>query len=520
MELNYYKWFSGSATLQLSRDNNCMHCDLNFSKNVGENHYQIEQYCFVDNNTTLQSARILIGDLILDETSEKNILREIQSWGYTIQDDIPNRPFSKYEQVNSTEFLKQFLTAEQASDDSVDLTPYVRALIFWVHREDVLPLRTVIIEVKLNEKRLQNMSGKKEEVEKILRGICYRIAIYFSEKTSLLKFSRQALPNFRVRNVVVELTYSVNETLIKEVYKRIENEKQQDAIQGGQRLILKDILALEPVNFYESGYLQNPQIRNPGSAGDQSIILGWGSTIFVVGKLDGVMQSSFNISPPLYLLTLASGFSTPALMQPESKPVLEFPGAGLALFDFSHGAGQIMALHLLSSWNRYVDMSVRDAITNLGNTTTDKANGLDKTLEELRKLIQSQNITEKILINYTERLMALSSPVPQNNPLHEEYTVLVGDPSIAFRNNFGQLQTKSKSIAKSAGIVSVFATFVLSELQLKSNQLSRAVKLVRTKTDVLKIREDMKVSRLMIILTFIVAIATVINVLFYIIEHA
>lgn len=468
----------------------------------------------MDNNTTLQSSRILIGDLILDETSEKDILREIQSWGYNIQDDVPNRPFSKYEQVNSSEFLKQVLTVEQVGDDSVDLTPYVRALIFWVHREDALPMKTVIIELKLNEKQLQNMSGRKEELEKILRLIYYRIAIYFSEKTSLLKFSRQALPNFGLRNVVVELTYSVNETLIKEVYKRIENEKQQDAIQSGQKRILKDILALEPVNFYESEYLQNPQIRNPGSAGDQSIILGWGNTIFVVEKLDGVMQSSLDISPPLYLLTLASGVSAPALMQTDTKPVLEFPGGGLALFDFSHGAGQIMALHLLSSWNRYVDMSVRDAITDLGNSTTDKANGLNKTLEELRKLIQSQNITEKILLNYTERLMALSSP-PQNNPLYEEYTVLVGDPSIAFGNNFGQLQTKSKSIVKSAGIVSAFATFVLSELQLKSNQLSRAVKLVRTKTDVLKIREDRKVSTLMIILTFIVAIATVINVVLH-----
>ena len=474
----------------------------------------------MDNNATLQSSRILIGDLILDETSEKDILREIQSWGYNIQDDVPNRPFSKYEQVNSSEFLKQVLTVEQVGDDSVDLTPYVRALIFWVHREDALPMKTVIIELKLDEKHLQNMSGRKEELEKIIRLIYYRIAIYFSEKTSLLKFSRQTLPNFRLRNVVVELTYSVNETLIKEVYKRIENEKQLDAIQSGQKRILKDILALEPVNFYESEYLQNPQMRNPGSTGDQSIILGWGNTIFVVGKLDGVMQSSLDISPPLYLLTLASGDSTPALMQMDSKPVLEFPGAGLVLFDFSHGAGQIMALHLLSSWNRFVDMSVRNAITNLDNTSTDEANGLDKTLEELRKLIQSQNITEKILINYTERLMALSSPPPQNNSLHEEYTVLVGDPSIAFGNNFGQLQTKSKSIAKSAGIVSAFATFVLNELQLKSNQLDRAVKLVRTKTDVLKIREDRKVSKWMIFLTVIVVISTVINVLFYIIEHA
>ena len=375
----------------------------------------------MDNNATLQSSRILIGDLILDETSEKDILREIQSWGYNIQDDVPNRPFSKYEQVNSSEFLKQVLTGEQVGGDSVDLTDYVRALIFWVYREGALPMKTVIIELKLDEKHLQNMSGRKEELEKIIRLIYYRIAIYFSEKTSLLKFSRQTLPNFRLRNVVVELTYSVNETLIKEVYKRIENEKQLDAIQSGQKRILKDILALEPVNFYESEYLQNPQMRNPGSTGDQSIILGWGNTIFVVGKLDGVMQSSLDISPPLYLLTLASG-SAPALMQTDTKPVLEFPGAGLALFDFSHGAGQIMALHLLSSWNRYVDMSVRDAITDLGNSTTDKANGLNKTLEELRKLIQSQNITEKILINYTERLMALSSP-PQNNPLYEEYTV-------------------------------------------------------------------------------------------------
>lgn len=467
----------------------------------------------MDNNATLQSSRILIGDLILDETSEKDILREIQSWGYNIQDDVPNRPFSKYEQVNSSEFLKQVLTGEQVGGDSVDLTDYVRALIFWVYREGALPMKTVIIELKLDEKHLQNMSGRKEELEKIIRLIYYRIAIYFSEKTSLLKFSRQTLPNFRLRNVVVELTYSVNETLIKEVYKRIENEKQLDAIQSGQKRILKDILALEPVNFYESEYLQNPQMRNPGSTGDQSIILGWGNTIFVVGKLDGVMQSSLDISPPLYLLTLASG-SAPALMQTDTKPVLEFPGAGLALFDFSHGAGQIMALHLLSSWNRYVDMSVRDAITDLGNSTTDKANGLNKTLEELRKLIQSQNITEKILINYTERLMALSSP-PQNNPLYEEYTVFLGDPSIAFGNNFGQLQIKSKSIAKSAGIVSAFATFVLSELQLKSDQLSRAIKLVRTKTDVLKIREDRKVSKIMIILTCIVAIATVINVVLH-----
>lgn len=467
----------------------------------------------MDNNTTLQSSRILIGDLILDETSEKDILREIQSWGYNIQDDVPNRPFSKYEQVNSSEFLKQVLTGEQVGGDSVDLTDYVRAIIFWVYREGALPMKTVIIELKLDEKQLQNMSGRKEELEKILRLIYYRIAIYFSEKTSLLKFSRQTLPNFRFRNVVVELTYSVNETLIKEVYKRIENEKQQDAIQSGQKRILRGILALEPVNFYESEYLQNPQIRIPGSAGDQSIILGWRNTIFVVGKLDGVMQSSLDISPPLYLLTLASG-SAPALMQTDTKPVLEFPGAASALFDFSHGAGQIMALHLLSSWNRYVDMSVRDAITDLGNSTTGKANGLNKTLEELRKLIQSQNITEKILINYTERLMALSSP-SQNNPLYEEYTVFVGDPSIAFGNNFGQLQIKSKSIAKSAGIVSAFATFVLSELQLKSDQLSRAVKLVRTKTDVLKIREDRKVSKLMIILTFIVAIATVINVVLH-----
>ena len=109
-------------------------------------------------------------------------------------------------------------------------------------------------------------------------------------------------------------------------------------------------------------------------------------------------------------------------------PVLQFPGRPI-LLDFSFGAGQILALQLLNSWNRHVEMSIREITTKQNLTQVKTKADANGTLEELRDLIFYTGIDEKISVNYRRELQDLANPSKKTSlyefpmPPRRKYTV-------------------------------------------------------------------------------------------------
>ncbi len=484
-------------------------------------------------STKIANSRLLYADFISDENEEKEIIKKINGFGFTVLAQEDNTP-TKFSVGDIGNFVGQLRSMCKPDPELLD---YISNLVFWIHRDGILPLKVAIIEVILKTDDLQQM--KKTDLESkiwklsLLLGRCFcegPIPLSNSSKDfRILKFSSRAIPNVALRNFVAEfvveaergyfddfnkkldslgeavgtkkmITQKIREAVgdKSDITKKIEKIAMKGDTPAVQKVkdVRKEIIALEPISFLEGGFSY-----------DQSIVRGYANEMFIIGK---IVQGSLNNSTPLYFTKLSLGISEIPLANLESMPVLQFPGR-YPLLDFSFGAGQILALQLLNSWNRNVEMLIGKVTTKQTTTPMNIKKETEETLEELRDLLFHRSIDQKISVNYRRELLDLANPSAKTFlyelPIPpEEDTLYSSDP-------------ERHGLEKPGPMVSNLGALVLNNLELNENHLSDLIALKRSKIDILKIAEDRKNNRIMLCLTAIVALATIVNVILFVINR-
>ena len=482
----------------------------------------------MSSSTKITHSRLLYADFISDGNEEKEIINKFNGLGFTAQPHKSNTPtkFSTGDMGNFVEQLRSMCKSD------ANLLDYISNVVFWFYSDGILPLKVVIIEVILKADDLQKL--KKAELESktwklsLLLGSCFSegsIPIANSSPFRILKFSSVAIPNVALRNFVAEFVIEAERKFFDDFNKELNSLEKEISIKDliEQKIIeardngkipasevgkaiskataqseqkIKDtrnkIISLEPVSFLEGGFSY-----------DQSIVRGYANEMFVIGK---IVQGSLGNSTPLYLTVLSMGVSQIPLANLESMPVLQFPGRP-SLLDFSFGAGQILALQLLNSWNRQVEMSIMEVTTKQNLVQMKTKLDADKTLEELRDLILHTGIDEKISVNYRRELQDLANP-SKKTFLYE--FPLPPEEATPYSTNPEQY-----GLEKTGPIVSNLASLILKSLDLNEKHLLDIISLRRSKIDVLKIEDDRKFSRWMLSLTVVIAVATIVNVVLF-----
>ncbi|WP_148690150.1 hypothetical protein [Cuniculiplasma divulgatum] len=482
--------------------------------------------------TKLAYSRLLFGDFLLDDVDEKDVVEQIKTLGVTEQLPKDNGP-SMFQIQNITEFIAQLEKTQNSHDG---LFQYIKDARFWIYRDGILPIKVVVIEVVLKTDDLQKL--KKSDLEgkiwkvSLLLGSCFSegsIPIADSSKDfRILKFSSRAIPNVVLRNFVAEFVIETEREFFDDFNKELDSLEKEISIRDliEQKVIearenckipadevdkviskgtlqqeqkIKDIrtkiISLEPVSFLEGGFSY-----------EQSIVRGYANKMFIIGK---IVQGSLGDSPPLYLCVLSMGGSQIPLANLESMPVLQFPERP-SLLDFSFGAGQILALQLLNSWNRHVEKLVTEITTKQSPSQTNANTDANKTLEELRDLIFHTGINEKISVNYRRELQDLANP--------SRKTFLYEFPIPPEEATLYSTNPEQYGLEKPGPIASNLASLVLKDLNSNEKHLLGATDLRKSKIDVLKIEEDRKYSRRMLCLTVVIAVATIVNVVLFLIR--
>ncbi len=479
-------------------------------------------------------SRLLFADFIIHDNDEKEIIEKIKGFGFTEQTSNDNMP-SKFSAEKMDDFIRQLQLA--CKTDS-ELLSYINNIVFWIYRDGILPLKVAIIEVILNVDKLQKL--KKADLESkiwrlsLLLGGCFcesRIPVADPSKNfRILKFSTRAIPNVIFKNFVAEFVFEAERGFFDDFNKNLDSlgdairtkemitQRIREAVRDKSDILTKkiekiamkgdtpsvqkvkdvrkEIIALEPISFLEDGFSY-----------DQSIIRGYANEVFIIGK---IVQGSLTNSTPLYLTTMMLGTSAHPLPNLESRPVLEFPGKS-PLLDFSSGPGQILALQLFNSWNRYVEMSIRDVTTKHTTAPMNIKTETAETLEELRDLLFHRSIDQKISVNCLRELLDLAKPSAK--------TFLYEFPIPPEEDSTYSSNPERYGLEKPGPIVSNLGALILNNLELNEKHLSDLIALKRSKIDVLKIEEDRKNSRIMLYLTAIVAMATIVNVIIFFINR-
>ncbi len=477
-------------------------------------------------STKIAYSRLLYANFISDGDEEREIIRRINGFGFTISSHEGKTP-TKFSTGDIGNFLGQLRSV--CNSDS-DLLNYVSNVFFWIYSDGILPLEVAIIEVILKTEEFQKLSKTdlEDRIKRLsfLLGSCFIEGFNYSTRPSnefsILKFSSKAATSVPTGNFVAEFVIEAErkffddfneelDSLEKEVFVKdlgeekivefVDNgkipesevgrivsklsEKQEERIRGNRTRLI----SMEPVSFYEGEFSY-----------DQSIIRGYANEIFIVGK---IVQGSLDNSTPLYLTFLTMGGSGIPLTNLESMPVLQFPGTPL-LLDFSSGAGQLLALQLLNSWNRYVEMSVKGITKKQSIEQRDLNRDTEVTLQELRSLIFLKGINEKISVNYLDKLNDLAHP--------SKKTFLQEFPIPPKEDTPYSINPEKYGLEKPGPIVSNLASLILKNLDLNEKYLLDATDIRKSKIDVLKIEEDRKYSRTMLSFTVVIAIATIVNV--------
>ena len=483
-------------------------------------------------STKIAYSRLLYADFISDENEEIEIIKKINGFGFAALTHEGKTP-TKFSTGNIGDFIGRIRPVCKSDSELLD---YISNVVFWVYRDGILPLKVVIIEVVLKTDDLQKL--KKSDLESktwklsLLLGSCFSegsIPLTDSSKDfRILKFSSRAIPNVALRNFVAEFVIEAErkffddfnkelDSLEKEISTRdlveqkiieTRDEGKIPASEVGRILpkataqqeqkirdIRSNVISLETVSFLEGGFSY-----------DQSIVRGYANEMFIIGK---IVQGSLDNSTPLYLTFLSMGVSEIPLANLESMPALQFPETP-GLLDFSFGAGQILALQLLNTWNRHVEGLIRQITTKQNLAQMKTKTDANETLGELQDLIFHTGIDEKISINYLKELQDLASP--------SKKTFLYELPMPPEENIPYSTNPEQYGLEKPGPIVSNLASLILKNHDLNEKHLLDATDLRKSKIDVLKIEEDRKYSRTMLYLTVVIAVATIVNVVLFLIR--
>ena len=483
-------------------------------------------------STKIAYSRLLYADFISDENEEAEIIKKINGFGFSAPAQKDNT-LTKFSVGDIGNFVGQLRSVCKSDPELLD---YISNVVFWIYRDGILPLKVAIIEVilKTDDLRKLDKSDLEGKIWKLslLLGSCFiEGSIPLTNSSNhfcILKFSSKAIPNVALRNFVAEFVIEAERKFFDDFNKELDSLEKEISIrdmieqkiieardngkmpasevgrviskgkvQEEQKIgdIRTNIISLEPVSFLEGGFSY-----------DQSIVRGYANEMFIIGK---IVQGSLDNSVPLYLTVLSMGNSQIPLANLESMPVLQFPG-GPTLLDFSFGAGQILALQLLNSWNRHVEMLIREITTKQNLTQMKTKRYVDETLDELRDLIFHTGIDEKISVNYRRELKDLANP--------SKKTFLYEFPVPPEENTRYSTNPEQYGLEKTGPIVSNLASLILKSLDLNEKHLLDTIDLRRSKIDVLKIEEDRKFSRWMLCLTVVIAVTTIVNVALFLVR--
>lgn len=483
----------------------------------------------MESSTEIAHSRLLYADFLYDEVEEKEIISKITRFGFTAHPQRGDEP-TKFSTENTDNFLGQLRSVCKSDSELLD---YIEEVFFWIYRDGILPLKVAVVEIILKTDDLQEL--KKSDLEKkiwklsLLLGSCFcedPIPPADSSKDlRILKFSSKAIPNMALRNFVAEIVIEAETQFFDDLNKEIDSLDEEISIRNltEQRIIeardegkipasevekviskateqqekkigdiRANIITKEPISFLEGGFSY-----------DQSIVRGYSNKMFIIGK---IVQGSLKDSVPLYLSVLSMGKSQISSDSLKSMPVLQFPGIP-SLLNFSYGAGQIVALQLLNSWNRHVEAVIREITTKQSPTQVTTDTDANKTLEELRDLIFHSGVNEKISVNYRSELKDLSNP--------SKKTFLVEFPMPPKEATPYSTNPEKYGLEKPGPIIANLSSLILEDLDLNEKHLLDAIGLRRSKIDALKIGEDRKYSKKMLCLTVVIAGATIVNVLLF-----
>ena len=484
---------------------------------------------YMSSSTKIVYSRLLYADFISNENEEIGIIKKINGFGFAAPVHEGNAP-AKFSAENIDDFIGQIRSVCKSDSELLD---YISNVVFWIYSGGILPLKVAVIEVILKTNDLQKL--RKPDLESkiwklsLLLGSCFSEGIIpptdSTKDFRILKFSSRVIPNLALRNFVAEFVIGAErkffdnfnkelDSLEKEISTRdlveqkIIKTRDEDKIHIGEagntlsiemaqqeqkiRHIRSNIISLEPVSFFEGGFSY-----------DQSIVRGYSNETFIIGK---IVQGSLDNSTPLYLTFLSTDVQGIPLSNLESMPVLQIHGIS-GLLNFSYGAGQILMLQLLNTWNRYVEGLIK-SITTEQNLAQIKINtDVNYTLKELQDLISNISIYEKISVNYLEELQDLANP--------SKKTFLYELPISSKEIPIYSSNSEQYGLENLGPIISNLASHILKNLDLNRKHLLDATELRESKIDVLKIEEDRKYSRRMLCLTVVIAAATIVNVILF-----
>jgi len=459
----------------------------------------------------LVHSRLLIGDFIPNDEEEKEIINKLNSWDFTESQHNDNMP-NKFSTENIEVLLNKLKSVCKYDTDPLD---YIKNMFFWIFKYDILPLKVIIIEVILENEKIENLNKDEREV-KISRlssylGDCFNadsiINRDLSNNLNILNFSCEAIHNITIRNFVAEFFINAESEFISDLNTKLcWLETFKNAKFGGEykiqhekniRDIKEKIISIDPLSFNGSSFYR-------------SVIHGCANKMFIIGKIG---QGNLKDSPPLYLAIISEESATSKSIL-DQMPILQ--SLGYSFLDFSYSAEQILLLQLLNSWNRYLEKSINDITTKHTQFKSDNKN-FDNVIKELHDLISYRDTNEKISTNFKGNLQNLIDPI-KNTILHEVLIPLKEDtPLLTNPEKYGWLGY--------GPIVSNLAFIILDYLDLNEKNLLDAINLRRSEIEVLKTEEDknysektVKYSRIMLWLTIVIAIATIVNVVLFILR--
>lgn len=481
----------------------------------------------MDSSTKIKFARLLYADFISDENEEMEIISRLTGFGFTSICSKRNAQ-TKFSTGKKDDFLSKLKKVPKPHSELID---YIDNIFFWIYDEELLPHKTVVIEVLLKTDELQKLD--KADLEGKVWNLSLHLGYCFIENPiadqckdfRILKFSSKFIPEMSVRNFVAEFVIEEEVNLFENFYRELSSfEKEtsirsfiEDKITNNQddnkipddlvwkltsdataqqeqtiNNIRSNIISMEPLSFINGGF-----------SCYQSIVRYYDSEIFIIGKIG---QSSLYSSAPLYLITLSKDDQETPLIKLDSRPVLQIPGIRGPL-DFLYGAGQILALLLFNTWNKYV-YGVNEKIINKKspfelNTNKD----IEETLEELRLLISLKAINEKISTNYLEKLNDLANPSKQ--ALFHELLIPPGInmPHITNLEQYG--------MEKPEPIISNLSSHILGSLDFNEKSVTGSISLMKSKIDILKSEEDHKYSKRMLYLTCAIVALTIVEIILF-----
>lgn len=454
--------------------------------------------------SVLKFARIVISDFIEENAALiDDSLNKIGFLEKRQEDTKAPRIFISKDGLN---LLRTHIKAQAKAQSDLDpllpnqseiLAALVKDAKIWIYDDALLPKRSVIVEVRIDNQELEN-NLEKNNVDaegEVWKLSCY-IYSFFSNEGKLFEFSERAIRNVSCRNIVVEFVFESDRPSIDKLNNKILNYLDDYNSNRRGQVAYSAIPVIDelPIKFSDPGFSDN-----------RSLIIGYAGTTFAVGT---IVQGDLRQSAPMYLETLISSddVKNNPIVILEDKPVLQMLG-GLPIRDFSAGCGQIVMLQLLNTWNRHVENVVPDSGADTQNSDDIAHSRLDKAIREIKVLSDTSVFNIRIDLKFRNGLLSLSNNSRSTFSLQET-------PILSRSGLLAHILMNEKQDTTS-GVVSSFSKLIAADIETNQHKIDELKVAKKFRIDALSLEESLRTNRKMMLLTLVVAFLTALNVLLY-----